>query len=140
MKAKILKMAMALFISGIMISQLNAQMGRMRMLDSIPGITKEQKIKIATIQATQRIEMQELREKRNAATAWDEKDKLDRQILEKKIEFRNSMRNVLNDEQKKYFDQNFQKRMENRMGKGQRNGKECRKGNRGECKKSCPNK
>jgi Spy/CpxP family protein refolding chaperone len=119
MKAKILKIVMTLFISWIMISQVEAQMGRMRMIDSIPGITKDQKIKIATMQATHRIEMQELWDKRDAVTIWEEKDKLDRQILEKRIEFRNSLRSVLNDEQKKYFDSNFQKFKGKGMGKCQ---------------------
>lgn len=113
MRTQLLKMSLAVLFSWFLIGQGNAQRGNFRMTDSIPGITKEQKISIATIHETQRIEMGELRDKKRSATTWDEKDKIERQMLEKRIEHRNSIRNVLNDNQKKYFDENYA----NRLGK-----------------------
>jgi Spy/CpxP family protein refolding chaperone len=129
MKTKLFKMSLAILMTLFMVGQVDAQRGGFRMIDSIPGITKEQKIKVATMRETHRIEMSELRDKRNASSSWEEKDKIDRQMLEKRIEFRNSLRNVFNDEQKKYFDQNFQKR----FGKGMR----CNEKGKGDCNRQC---
>jgi hypothetical protein len=119
MKKQFFKMSMAIIFSMIFFGQANAQRGNYRMIDSIPEITKDQKIKIATIHETQRIEMGELRQQRQNAKSWDEKDKIDRQMLDKHIEFRNSVRNLLNDDQKKYFDQHFDQKFTS--GKGNHN-------------------
>lgn len=121
MKTQFLKLSIGILLSLFFIGHANAQPGNGRMFDSIPGITKDQKLKIATLQATQRVEMGELMDLRKKATTWDEKDKLDRQMLEKRIEHRTAVRNVLTDDQKKYFDQNFDKMFE--RGKGRFEGR-----------------
>ena len=74
--------------------------------------------------------MGELMQKRQNATTWEEKDKIDHQILDKHIECRNSIRNLLNDQQKIYFDQNYGKKFGKgnmRQGHPGQNNRQCNK-------------
>lgn len=73
-------------------------------LDSIPGITVDQKVKIEALRDKHMKAMDSLIDQREKTQTWDEKDKLDRQILEAKISHRKELYTILNDDQQKYFE------------------------------------
>lgn len=95
-------------------------------LDSIPGITADQKAKIEALRDKHKKEMEDLRDQKQKTTSWDEWDKLEKQMVDKRVAHRNEIRNILNDAQKKFFDENFFKKKKeycDRKHKGGRHGK-----------------
>lgn len=89
---------------------------------NIPGLTEEQNQQIQELRTAHLNEMAELRQERRSTADWDQKDEVRDQMLQKQEEHKNEVRALLNDDQKAYFDANYQKW-------GNRDGN--RKGNRG---------
>lgn len=97
----------------------------------IPNLTENQSQQIQELRTTHLNTMAELRQERRSTTDWDQKSAVREQMLQKQESHKNQVRALLNDEQKSWFDANYQKYQNNRAGRGNGNCGSRGRGNRG---------
>jgi hypothetical protein len=108
MKTKLFKTGfwrmLPIIMAWVFVSATYAQKGTGYCYNSIPGLTDQQKSKIEALHVSHQKDMEALRTQKQAASAND-KGKFTQQMTAKRTAHHNEIRNLLNDEQKKAFDQ-----------------------------------
>mgnify|MGYP002396188439 CR=1 FL=1 len=84
----------------------------------IPNLTEKQSQQIQEMRTAHFNQMAELRNERRSTANWDQKDAVRERMLQKQQEHRNEIRSLLTDDQKTWFDSNYQKYRNNRSGRG----------------------
>lgn len=85
---------------------------------NIPNLTEQQSQQIQELRTAHLNTMTELRQERRSTTDWDQKSAIRDQMLQKQQSHKNQVRALLNDEQKSWFDANYQRYQNNRTGRG----------------------
>jgi len=98
---------------------------------NIPNLTEQQSQQIQEWRTAHLNKMAELRQERRSTSDPDQKSAIRDQMLQKQESHKNQVRALLNDEQKSWFDANYQKYQQNRSGRGNGNRGSRGRGNRG---------
>mgnify|MGYP001025394182 FL=1 len=85
---------------------------------NIPNLTEQQSQQIQELRTAHLNTMTELRQERRSTTDWDQKEVIREKMLQKQQSHKNQVRALLNDEQKSWFDANYQRYQNNRAGRG----------------------
>jgi len=138
---KTLKSITIIAITGLMLmaTQSYAQRGnrgnRMNRANTcyqnIPDLSEQQSQEIQELRSTHLNTMAELRQERRSTTDRDQKSAIREKMLQKQESHKNQVRALLNEEQKSWFDTNYQKYQNNRAGRGNGNRGSGGRGNRG---------